>query len=102
MRDVHSYKDIQVLCMDFSSFVVVEFGKIGAAYFYHREGFYKVILKSVNNRRRRKVDHFKYKEAYYFDGYKLFINKLDHHKNWSNRFDQYMLQYLRGNFDFKH
>ena len=46
MRDVHSYKDIQVLCMDFSSFVVVEFGKIGAAYFYHREGFYKVILKA--------------------------------------------------------
>lgn len=108
MEEIHHYDEVPVLCMDFGAFVVVEFGRSGAAYFYHKDGFYKVIMNKVEKLRRsyrslRANERvFKYRKIYWLNGERLYIHSLSHHINWQTRFDQYMLQYLRGNFDFKH
>lgn len=108
MRDVKIFDEPLVVCMDFGAFVVVEFGRSGAAYFYHQVGFYEVILKYVNQHKRayrslRNKEHlFKYRDEYERDGYKLYIHRLPHSGYyWDVKFDQHMLQYLHGNFNYQ-
>ncbi|GGK31632.1 hypothetical protein GCM10010965_25580 [Caldalkalibacillus thermarum] len=107
MRDVKVFDEPPVLCMDFGSFVVVEFGHSGAAYFYHREGFYNVVLKKIADLQRgyrslRSKEYlFKYRDEYRRDGYRLYIHRLPHAGYWTGKFDEHMQHYLRGNFKYQ-
>lgn len=86
-----------IAIMNFGGFIAVEFARTGnACYFYEPTGFYK----NMNFSRYRRVSETSYKnrDANYY------INKLSHHPEpgWHPRFDMYMNQYLKGNFDFHH
>ncbi|MDG4658197.1 hypothetical protein P6P90_15300 [Ectobacillus antri] len=101
MDDVHLINEPKVAFIYFREFVVVEFGNIGAAYFYHRKGFETFILPTV------KSSNFKYKGTqsrermlknrnYEQHGIRLFINKLDHRGYWQTKFNDQMSKYLDG------
>jgi hypothetical protein len=100
MDDVELLKDPKVAFIYFNKFVVVEYGNIGAAYFYHKEGFEKFILPIKDSPEfRRKSTNVK--ESMFKDrsseknGIKLFINKLAHlGVMWTRRFDEQMQKYL--------
>jgi hypothetical protein len=100
MEDVELLKDPKVAFIYFNKFVVVEYGNIGAAYFYHKEGFEQFILpiKDSPGFRRKSTS---VKESLFKDrnpekiGIKLFINKLPHlGVMWKRRFDEQMQKYL--------
>jgi hypothetical protein len=84
-----------VLAMYYRDFVVVEFANTGnAAYFYEKEGFKKVLSHKMkpyvreNSLKDTKADYF--------------ITKLNHSGHWPSRYDQYMVNYLNGNFYYSH
>jgi len=85
----------------FKNFVVVEFGNMGAAYFYNREGFEKLIYPRINDYRFRNSRSASYREGKLKDTSKLsndldlFIIKLIHQGNWQRKFDREMLQLLQ-------
>jgi hypothetical protein len=100
--------DPKVVFIYFKKFVVVEFGNIGAAYFYHKEGFDKWILSRTKERvfRGRSTST---KESLLKDtarekgGTPLYINKLGHHgyfDSWTKKFTRYMREYFDGYFDY--
>lgn len=99
MVNVTLLKDPFVAFIDFGPFVVVEFGNMGAAYFYHKEGFEEFILPLTKNRfgltrsTQRKEEMLKDKDLVK-QGIKLFIDKLDHRGYWQRNFDLKMQQYL--------
>ncbi|WP_165820929.1 EH signature domain-containing protein [Pueribacillus theae] len=102
IEDLHFIEEPQIVFMDFGDFVVVEFGKMGAAYFYHKEGFRDIILPRKNSAefRRRgsqaREAMFKEKDMYEMYGRKLYIHKLDHRGYWHSKFDSHMRHYFRG------
>lgn len=92
----------------FKEFVVVEFGNIGAAYFYHREGFEYRILRYTNSyefRRKSttgKENALKETDKQY-RGHPLFIHRLGHHghySTWTYKFKRHMDYYLDNIFDY--
>lgn len=100
------WNDPKVAFIYFEDIVVVEFGNIGAAYFYHRRGFDKYILsrttgtdfekKSVTAKESLLKDMRKYDEP-------LFIHKLGHHgffETWTSKFTSHMQEYLDGYYDY--
>jgi hypothetical protein len=92
MEDVTLMKSPLVAFIYFKNFVVVEFGNIGAAYFYHSEGFKKVILPRTiidfkNTRSVARKESMLKEMAYTYRNIKLFITKLHHSGNWPHRFD---------------
>lgn len=105
MEDVELIQNPMIAFIYFDEFVIVEYGNMGAAYFYHREGFEKVIYpisvsESFKNSRSQQTKEGKLKLPYYqWNGSPLFINKLHHNgKNWQDKFDQSMTSYLKGKF----
>ncbi|XEC95689.1 hypothetical protein AB6A23_03695 [Paenibacillus tarimensis] len=100
--------DPKVAFIYFRQFVVVEFGNIGSAYFYHREGFDNWILSRTTShnfrRRSTNVKESLLKEtARTMRGDPLFINKEGHfgyYETWSRKFTRHMQEYLAGNFDY--
>lgn len=105
MEDVTLLKEPLVAFIYFSEFVVVEYGKIGAAYFYHREGFDKFIFPRTNELKFRQSRSNATKENMLKDrseklkGVPLFINKEAHIGSWNWKFNRYMQKYINGNFD---
>lgn len=105
MQDVELVQDPMIAFIHFDNFVVVEYGQMGAAYFYHREGFEKIIRPistspTFRNSRSRsnKESMLKVPESSRA-GVQLFIEKLGHHgRSWDDKFDSYMRQYLNGRF----
>ncbi|MCM3691480.1 hypothetical protein M3189_09150 [Neobacillus niacini] len=103
MDDVELIKNPKVAFIYFKDFVVVEFGNIGAAYFYHKNGFERFIAPVKNSRQFRisrsnsaKEDMLK-ERVPEKNGTPLFINKLDHRGQiWKRRFDEQMQKYLNS------
>ncbi|WP_261303990.1 hypothetical protein [Paenibacillus andongensis] len=101
--DVDVIKEPKAAFIYFNRFVVVEFGIMGAAYFYHKQGFEEIIkplsnsYKFRNSGRAKREDMLKrrYTEE---NGIPLFIDKHDHRGNWQPKFTQYMRNYLDGRF----
>jgi hypothetical protein len=100
MDDVELVKDPKVAFIYFKEFVVVEFGNIGAAYFYHKTGFEKFI-SPVKNSHSFKYRSTSAKEVMLKEripekqGTKLFLIKLDHRGQiWKRKFDEQMQKYL--------
>ena len=99
MENVIPLKMPMVAFIYFADFVVVEFGEMGAAYFYHRKGFETLILPRTNNYKFRNTISKATKERMLKDtseemnGMPLFITKLDHRGGWQRRFDIYMSKY---------
>jgi hypothetical protein len=95
------------LFMDFGRFVVVEFGIMGAAYFYHKIGFEEYIRPIKHSDRFRRTRSIQTKESMFKDitkkkqGMDLFINKLHHVGNWQGKFDSYMWHYLKDQFNYE-
>ncbi|MCI3919920.1 hypothetical protein MO973_06705 [Paenibacillus sp. TRM 82003] len=89
--------------MYFRDFVVVEFGKIGAAYFYFRVGF-TLYMEDIVERRRFHVRSMNVKESMlknrelYFDGKPLFIDKLHHVGDWEYPFMRFLERCLQGDY----
>ncbi|WP_423410454.1 EH signature domain-containing protein [Heyndrickxia sp. MSNUG] len=85
----------------FADFVVVEFGEMGAAYFYKREGFEKIILPRINSYKFKNTRSKSTKESMLKDQspilkeIPLFLIKLDHRGNWQRRFSEHMSSYNR-------
>lgn len=87
----------------FKNFVVVEFGNMGAAYFYHREGFEKFIYPLINNYRFTNSRSASTREGMLKDTNPqsgeigLFITKLSHipSNGWQRKFDREMIQLLQ-------
>jgi hypothetical protein len=104
MDDVELLKEPKVAFIYFKQFVVVEFGNIGAAYFYHIEGFEKHIYPIKNSTRFRHTRSMQSRESMLkmkneiFKGDKLFIDRLLHipWNNWEPKFDPKMQMYLSG------
>lgn len=103
-EDVEVIREPLVAFMYFKDFVVVEFGVIGAAYFYHKEGFKKIIYPRINdyrfknsksNPRKEEMLKEKYME---YHGVQLFIQKLAHipKNTWPKHFDPHMRRLLNG------
>ena len=63
MEKVKPLKFPLVAFIYFKNFVVVEFGNMGAAYFYHREGFEKLIYPRINDYRFRNSRSDSYREG---------------------------------------
>ncbi|AOM83538.1 hypothetical protein [Salisediminibacterium beveridgei] len=108
MKEAYLIKKQPIILMRFEGFAVVEFGKKGAAYFYHEEGFEKVILPVKNSERFRHLNSaeginglFKRKDEFKDrrTGAQLYINSYPHHSGWQRRFNLYMSNYLNGNFE---
>ncbi|MDO7907573.1 EH signature domain-containing protein [Paenibacillus sp. JX-17] len=105
MEDVELIQDPMIAFIYFDKFVVVEYGSIGAAYFYHRDGFDQIIhpistSSSFSNSRNsaKKESMLKVPESTK-GGILLFIDKLDHRGGrWNDKFDNYMRYYLDGVF----
>ncbi|MFY0544961.1 hypothetical protein [Brevibacillus sp. H7] len=101
MNHVESLKDPSVVFIYFEGFVVVEFRKIGAAYFYHEAGFQQFIHSKIHLANFKHSKNTAKKESMLKDtnsmrhGIKLFINKLDHRGDWQRKFDIQMRQYLK-------
>ncbi|WP_342564834.1 hypothetical protein NST84_06690 [Paenibacillus sp. FSL R7-0345] len=104
MSDVELIQDPMIAFIYFEEFVIVEYGNIGAAYFYHREGFDRFIhpmsrSKAFINSRSQQNREGMFKVPYsYEQGIPLFIRKLDHRGGWQSRFDDSMREYLNGEF----
>ncbi|QCT01571.1 hypothetical protein E6C60_0850 [Paenibacillus algicola] len=105
MRDVELIQDPMIAFIYFDQFVVVEYGNIGAAYFYHREGFDNIIQPIStshtfrNSRSRTKKEYMLKVPEPIKKGHPLFINKLGHHgRYWTDKFDEHMRYYLDGVF----
>jgi hypothetical protein len=103
MDDVELVKDPKVAFIYFREFVVVEFGNIGAAYFYHKDGFKKFISPVKNSYRFKNLKSTSAREEMLKEripekqGTKLFMNKLDHRGQiWMRRFDEQMQRYLNS------
>lgn len=104
MDDVELLKEPKVAFIYFKQFVVVEFGNIGAAYFYHIEGFGTHIYPIKNSTRFRHTRSMQSRESMLkikdkeFKGDKLFIDRLLHipSNNWEPKFDRKMQKYLSG------
>ncbi|SDT09254.1 EH_Signature domain-containing protein [Paenibacillaceae bacterium GAS479] len=93
----------------FNQFVVVEFGDMGAAYFYHRSGFDRWILPRTQDRSFRGSRSIPAKERKLKDiskslyGEPLFINKLPHlgdPRNWKSKFTKHMQAYFSNDFNY--
>lgn len=97
--------NLKVAFIYFADFVVVEFGIIGAAYFYHRDGFDRWILTRTQTREFRSRS-ISYKEKCLKDTTKimketpLFIHKMSHSGGWTVKFTRYMQHYLDGIYDY--
>ncbi len=102
------YNDPKVAFIYFDHFVVVEFGNIGAAYFYHKRGFERFILSrtqqsefknkglSAKENLLKETDKSK-------NGELLYIHKLGHHgyfDTWTAKFTRHMQEYMDGYFDY--
>ncbi|MCM3170861.1 hypothetical protein [Paenibacillus sp. MER 99-2] len=105
MQDVELIQDPMIAFIYFNEFVVVEYGQMGAAYFYHREGFDEIIRPISTSPTFRNSRSSSNKEAMLKipettrRGIPLFITKLGHlGRNWDDKFDSYMRQYLNGRF----
>ncbi|PLT43937.1 EH signature domain-containing protein [Paenibacillus sp. FSL W8-1187] len=93
----------------FENFVVLEFGEVGRAYFYHREGFEKwiQILTSTPNYRfaGSQAKTFMLKEmSEMMHGEPLFIERLGHggyYESWTAKFNRHIHAYLRGEYSYK-
>ncbi|MCK9858311.1 hypothetical protein [Paenibacillus sp. ATY16] len=100
--------DPKVAFIYFKDFVVVEFGNIGSAYFYHRVGFdQKILSRTYSAEFKRKSETGKegmLKEtARNYNGQLLFINRLGHHGysyTWMEKFKRHMDYYLDGLFEY--
>ncbi|MBB5173371.1 hypothetical protein [Texcoconibacillus texcoconensis] len=108
VKNVYVIHKPTVIALDFGNFVVVEFGKGGAAYFYYRDGFLDILLPRRNNKqfqrtrnRDRKESFFKEKDHYEYQGVPLYINRLIHRGNWEFKFDRYMREFLSGNISYQ-
>ena len=99
MENVIPLKTPLVAFIYFENFVVVEFGKIGAAYIYYKEGFEKYILTQLKNSffkyagESKKESLLKRTESFIGND-KLFIDKYHHQGNWQERFDKRMSRLL--------
>lgn len=105
MQDVELIQDPMIAFIYFNKFVVVEYGQMGAAYFYHREGFDQIIhpistsYSFKNSRSRTNKEGMLKVPEYTRRGIPLFIDKLDHRgRYWADKFDDYMRYYLDGVF----
>ena len=93
-NDVRTINDPPISAMYFGDFVVVEFAnKNNAAYFYETKGFESTLSKKLKTGTKEGYLKNKYADFY--------INKLNHTSSWNSRFDQFMYQYLRGNYKYK-
>ncbi|SFC95255.1 hypothetical protein [Bacillus sp. UNCCL81] len=102
-EDVEVIRDPLVAFMYFKDFVVVEFGIMGAAYFYHKTGFDELIYPRINsfkfrNSRSNSTKENMLKETITeYQGIELYINKLTHLPvdTWPvKKFDPQMSIYL--------
>lgn len=105
MQDVELIQDPMIAFIYFDKFVVVEYGQMGAAYFYHREGFDQIIhpistsYSFKNSRSRTNKEAMLKVPERTRKGIPLYIDKLGHHgRNWADKFDYYMRYYLDGVF----
>lgn len=93
MEDVTLIKHPQAAIIYFTNLVVVEFGEIGAAYFYHKDGFINTMLKKdINSYKFRNASKSTREKLLKCselerERYSLFITKLDHRGGWPRRFD---------------
>lgn len=95
MEDADFVKEPSIVVMYFPKFTVVEFALVGnAVYFYEREGFSKYLSHKI--KRYVKVEDLKNTDASYF------IYKLNHSGHWQSRYDQYMMNFLRSDFSYRH
>ncbi|AIQ62418.1 hypothetical protein PSTEL_04150 [Paenibacillus stellifer] len=104
MQHVELIQDPMIAFIYFDKFAVVEFGEMGAAYFYHIEGFNSLIYPISNSSAFRNSRSRQNKESMLKvteenrNGIPLFIVKLDHRGNWVYKFDYYTREYLNGAF----
>lgn len=100
MSDVELIQNPMIAFIYFDQFVIVEYGNIGAAYFYHREGFERIIhpisiSSAFKNTRSQQNRESMLKMPYSSQkGIQLFISKLDHRGAWQSKFDDSMRKYL--------
>ncbi|MED2971811.1 hypothetical protein P4361_05915 [Fictibacillus sp. B-59209] len=99
MESVMPLKNPFAAFIYFKNFVVVEFGEMGAAYFYHKEGFEEVIYPRINdyrfkNRGKSARESMLKETDSVFSGYELFIVKMEHRGSWPYRFDVKMRDLL--------
>lgn len=102
-------KDPSVAFIYFKEFVVVEFGEMGAAYFYHKKGFNQFILSKTTGTEfqkrsiRAKESMLKMKDFTVYRGEKLYINALGHNGNydtWTDKFTRHLHEYMDGNYNY--
>ncbi|WP_046215914.1 hypothetical protein [Paenibacillus wulumuqiensis] len=100
MYDVELIDDPMIAFIYFDNFVVVEYGDLGAAYFYYREGFEQYVLPKLYSDEFRRTRSKARKESMFKitdqtrGGVQLYINKLSHMGAWQYKFDRFMSQYL--------
>lgn len=95
MEDAVYIEDPPIVAMKFTDFIVVEFSRVGnAAYFYKKDGFNRDLEPKLTSGVRE--SELKNTEDEYF------INKLNHSRNWTSRYDEYMANYLQGYFHYHH
>jgi|GEM_PF-3904841 len=100
--------DPAVLFIYFKKFVVVEFGEIGAAYFYHKKGFNKFILSRITGTEfRRKGKAAKEKALKDTEkikrGEPLYITSLGHYgafETWTEKFRKHISEFMYGHYDY--
>ncbi|MCA0757009.1 hypothetical protein KP806_18265 [Paenibacillus sp. N4] len=100
--------DPKVAFIYFNEFVVVEFGDMGASYFYHKRGFDRFILSQTTGTEfagkstRVKESLLKITDKIR-NGESLFINRLRHigpYETWTAKFTHHMQEYLDGYYDY--
>ncbi|MCR2807718.1 hypothetical protein [Paenibacillus soyae] len=111
IKDVIQLKgrnDPKVAFIYFENIVVVEFGNIGAAYFYHKAGFNKFILSKTtgtefSSRSVTAKESLLKNMNYTKNGEPLYIHKLGHHgffDTWTAKFTRHMQEYMDGYYDY--
>ncbi|MGQ7890671.1 hypothetical protein [Paenibacillus sp. WC2504] len=102
--DVDVIKNPKAAFIYFERFVVVEFGIIGAAYFYHRVGFERIIklessLPEFRDGSKSKREEILKRKNPFEQGLPLFIDRHGHHGfSWPQKFTMHMRNYLDGRF----
>jgi hypothetical protein len=101
-KNVEIIKEPPIAIMDFGTFIAIEFAETGnAVHFYEREGFMsemypKIKRKRSDSSKKMSRDIFKNKSAPYY------LNAPHHRGYWAYTFDQYIKEYLNGNFNYDH
>lgn len=95
VEDVDFNEEPMIAAMYFGEFVVVEFNQKGnAAYFYEQTGFSKHLAHKL----KRDINESELKDR----AASYYIHKVNHAGSWPSRYDEYMMNFLDGNLNYKH